>query len=123
TVIFRDNRDLEILAWCKVLFYKHLKPIYWQAMQLGVSKKDVYHTFKFNQLKYWVATLPSMKQDVEQKTNINPKKIKVIPLGINLERFTKINLNKAESRAFFKLPETGFMIGCIGRIDPQKGQA
>lgn len=122
SVIFRDNRDFDLMAITKKLFYSKLKPIYWQAMQLGINKTDFYHSFKFNQLQYWVTTLQGMQADVLAKTRLKPEKLKTIPLGLDLEKFTKSTLNQAACRKFFNLPETGYFIGCMGRFDAQKGQ-
>ncbi|MEN9942280.1 MAG: hypothetical protein RLZZ91_281, partial [Bacteroidota bacterium] len=40
-VHFRDNRDLDFLGWVKFFSSGKIKLVYHQAMQLGVSKKDI----------------------------------------------------------------------------------
>ena len=37
------NRDIEVIAQCKTLFYPGLKIIYLQHMQIGIKKKDIIH--------------------------------------------------------------------------------
>lgn len=121
-VIFRHNYDLDVLVWTKKIQIPHLQLIYWQAMQLGVNKKGFYHTFKFNALNYWVATLQSLKEQALQKTAVSPKKLKVIPLPVKPEMFQNTTLSKPEARQLLGLPATEKLMGIVGRIDPKKGQ-
>ncbi|MEZ4800432.1 MAG: glycosyltransferase family 4 protein [Flavobacteriales bacterium] len=120
-VWFRDTRDMDLLAWSKIFSGKKWKLLYQQAMQLGVDKKDIFHSFRFRSIDYWVSTLNFLKDQVVLRTKVDPKKISVIPLGVDVEIFNR-NISKATSRKNLNLPEEGFIAGIIGRIDPLKGQ-
>lgn len=120
-LIFRDTKDLDVLVWAKKRFAS-LELVYWQAMQLGVSKKGFYHTFKFNQLTKWVASLETLKSQALNQTSIKSEKLAVIPVGVNLTRFKECKITKEEAREQLTLPQQEKIIGIIGRIDPQKGQ-
>ena len=119
-VHFRDNRDLDFLGWVKFFSSGKIKLIYHQAMQLGVSKKDILHTFRFNRIGAWVSTLDYMKNQVLSHTKFPEKKLHVIPLGTNIDS-TSI-YSKEEARNLLNLPSAKFLIGVVGRLDEKKGQ-
>jgi glycosyltransferase involved in cell wall biosynthesis len=117
---FRDNRDLDFLGWVKFFSSGKIKLVYHQAMQLGVSKKDILHTFRFNRINAWVSTLDYMKTQVLSHTKFPEKKLHVIPLGTNIES-TSV-LSKDEARRLLNLPTNNFLVGVVGRLDEKKGQ-
>jgi len=121
-LVFRFNKDLDVLVWAKKLLHPDLELFFWQAMQLGISKKGFYHSLKFNSLSKWIATLECLKQQALEKTKINPAKVEVIPLPLDLENFEQSNLSKIEARSIVGLPSDVQIMGVIGRIDPKKGQ-
>jgi D-inositol-3-phosphate glycosyltransferase len=119
-VHFRDNRDLDFLGWVKFFSSGKIKLVYHQAMQLGVSKKDILHTFRFNRIDAWVSTLDYMKKQVLSHTKFPEKKLHVIPLGTSIDS-TSIH-SKEEARKLLNLPSAKFLIGVVGRLDEKKGQ-
>lgn len=119
-VHFRDNRDLDFLGWVKFFSSGKIKLVYHQAMQLGVSKKDILHTFRFNRIDAWVSTLDYMKMQVLSHTTFPEKKLYVIPLGTSIDS-TSIH-SKEEARKLLNLPSNKFLIGVVGRLDEKKGQ-
>jgi glycosyltransferase involved in cell wall biosynthesis len=119
-VHFRDNRDLDFLGWVKFFSTRKIKLVYHQAMQLGVSKKDILHTFRFNRIDAWVSTLNYMKKQVLSQTKFPENKLHVIPLGTNIDS-TSIH-SKEEARKFLNLLSNKFLVGIVGRLDEKKGQ-
>lgn len=119
-VHFRDNRDLEFLGWVKFFSSGKIRLVYHQAMQLGVPKKDILHTFRFNRIDVWVSTLDYMKKQVLSHTKFPEKKLYVIPLGTNIDS-TSIH-SKEEARKLLNLPSAKFLVGVVGRLDEKKGQ-
>lgn len=119
---FRDTRDMSLLGLVKMLLGGQPKLIYQQAMQLGVDKKDIMHTWRFKRIDIWIATLDFLKQQVLQRTHFSEKKIHVIPLGVDASRLHKDLPSKADCRQQLQLPQDKLLVGVIGRIDPLKGQ-
>ncbi len=119
-VHFRDNRDLDFLGWVKFFSTRKLKLVYHQAMQLGVSKKDLLHTLRFKRIDAWISTLDYMKQQVLTQTRFPADRLHVIPIGTAIDQTSK--LSKEEARAALNLPIEKFIVGLVGRLDEKKGQ-
>lgn len=117
----RDTRDMSICGWAKVFAHHNCKVIYQQAMQLGVNKKDPFHTARFKAIDHWISPLEFLAKQVTEKTRFPEERIHVIPLAIEPERFMT-SASKPEAREMLDLPLEPLLIGNIGRIDPLKDQ-
>lgn len=119
---FRDTRDFQILGTAKRLSGNSFKLLYQQAMQFGVSKKDLFHTIRFQPVDAWVSTLQFLASQVRNQTRFPHQKIHVVPLGSDDIALRHGENLKAEVRQQLHLPPDAFIVGIIGRIDPLKGQ-
>ncbi len=119
---FRDTRDFSLLGWVKRLSLGRIKLLYQQAMQLGISKRDIAHTIRFRMVDAWVSTLEFLAQQVRKQTRYPHSRIHVIPLGVDEERLLAYDVTRAQSRAHFHLKEDIIVLGIIGRLDRLKGQ-
>jgi glycosyltransferase involved in cell wall biosynthesis len=119
---FRDTRDMDLLGWAKRFSGNRFRLLYQQAMQFGVSKKDLFHSMRFAPIDAWVSTLEFLKQQVITSTNFSPCKIHVVPLGVDSERLMHVPMTKLQARQNYGLPEEAFVFGLMGRLDPLKGQ-
>lgn len=120
-VWIRDTRDMQVAGLAKNAAEGDVKLVYQQAMQLGVSKKDPFHTMRFRRIDAWISPLSFLANQVEQLTNFPKERIHVIPLGTRANRFQNLP-DKVEIRKQLKLPEEAIIGGLVGRIDPLKGQ-
>lgn len=120
-VLYRDTRDMSLLASVK-LFFPKVKLLYWQAMQLGIDKKDFLHTLRFRSINVWVSTLNFLKQQVVRRTNYPSNRLRVVPLGVDNEKFESLKKSKSNARQLLNISSDVFLCGVIGRIDPLKGQ-
>jgi glycosyltransferase involved in cell wall biosynthesis len=91
-------------------------------MQIGIYKKDFFHTFFYQHLDKWISPLPWLKDNTLQRTNIAVEKIQVIPFGIDIQEFIDEKLTKDAARREINLPQNTLLVGIIGRLDPAKGQ-
>jgi glycosyltransferase involved in cell wall biosynthesis len=119
---FRDTRDFALLGWVKRLSGSKLKLIYQQAMQLGVSKRDIFHTQRFKKIDAWVSTLKFLAAQVKTLTRYPHSKIHVVPLGVDLSALNNTATTLAAAREFYKIEKQVFVFGIIGRLDRLKGQ-
>lgn len=119
----RDTRDISVCGLAKRFAPNRFKLVYQQAMQIGVNKRDIAHTMRFSQIDRWIAPLNYLAEQVQTKTRFPHDRIRVIPLAVDVERFTQLPA-KASARHSLEIdiPNDGVLITNVGRIDPLKGQ-
>ena len=119
-VILSLNQHLALPAICKLQGAKATF-CYLQQMEIGIPKRDLYHTLIYRQLDFWIAPLKVLAEQVQAQTNFAAEKIIQIPLCIDTEVFSQHPLSQTEARAQLSLPQNDFLFGMIGRFDPHKG--
>ncbi|WP_018341846.1 glycosyltransferase family 4 protein [Cytophaga aurantiaca] len=122
TIFVFDNKDLDVVAWTKKLFYKQLFVLYQQHMQIGINKKDFLHTFRFNAIDIWISPLEYLKKEVVHRTKFPEEKIRVVPLCLDTMQFTTKKYSKAEALSKLNFQPKAPLVGIIGRIGEKKGQ-
>jgi D-inositol-3-phosphate glycosyltransferase len=120
-LIIRDTKDISVAVLAKRMLGGKLNVSYFMAMQIGVPKRDILHTVRYCGLDLWSCPLEGLAQQVRVNTRMPHERIKVIPDGIEMQRFHEAP-NKIEARKALDLPINGKILGIIGRFDPQKGQ-
>lgn len=120
-LIIRDNRDLSLAVIAKRMFKRTLHLSYFMEMQLGVSKKGLFHSIRYSYLDLWSCPLNWLAEQVKNLTRVDTNKIKVIPSGLDFEQLD-IKLDKFKAREIMNLPKDKFIFGLIGRFDEHKGQ-
>jgi glycosyltransferase involved in cell wall biosynthesis len=88
-------------------------------MQMGVKKKNLFHTLRYKYIDLWSCPLNYLAEQVKSMTNYRNRLV-IIPSGIDLSRFKPID--RSEARKRMDLPMDRFIFGLAGRFDPQKGQ-
>lgn len=117
-----DNKDLDLAAWCKKRYFKELKIVYQQHMQIGINKKDWLHTFRFKVIDVWVTPLPFLKREIAIRTKYPLKKVQVLPIGLDTEAFSRRKYSKGEAKELLGITSEVPVVGIIGRISRKKGQ-
>ena len=120
-VLLMQSHDIHLasLAW---RFLPNLRLVFYQQMDSRHNKRDFLHTWVFSKLSLWIALTQRMKENALTFTRMPAEKVKVVPLGTDLDRFNPAIHTKESSRSYFGLPAEKRIIGVIGRIDPGKGQ-
>lgn len=121
-LVIHERRHIMLASLAKLGVGTRLKLVYMQHMHIGVDKKDLYHTWLYDNLDAWVVPLEILKERLLSKTNYAPDKVAVIPFGIEMERFTTALPSKEESRESLGLPTDAFIVGMVGRLEPEKCQ-
>ncbi len=119
-LIIRSTRDMSITASVKFILGKTINTAYFMEMQLGVMKKNIFHSIRFKGIDRWFCPLSFLADQVSFKTNYKTSNIRVLGSGIDLSKINKLDRNIA--RKNLGLPIDVFLLGLPGRIDPQKGQ-
>ncbi len=120
-VILMQSKDIHLAAIASFVA-PHSKLAFYQQMRSVYDKRDIVHTWMYSRLSLWISLTQGMKEDVLAFTHMPEDKVKVVPLGTDLEQFDPKRFKKSESRAFFNLPQTRRIVGVLGRLDEQKGQ-
>ena len=66
----------------------------------------------------------AVSEDVKNqllKAGIDPKKLRVIGNGINLEKFSKAGSARQKTRESLGIPGDAVVVGTVGRLSPEKG--
>lgn len=106
----------------KKLSRKKAAIVFYQQMQSGIRKIDLYHNFIYRNLDCAIVLTHRMKNMLMETTILPSEKIFVVPYGVEHEKFDSISTEKQELRANFGFPLDKYLIGCIGRIEHRKGQ-
>ena len=121
-VMIFDNKDLDVMAWTKKLFFKSLILLYQQHMQIGIRKRDFIHTLRFKSINYWICPLNYLRVEVLERTRFAVDKIKVIPIGVELQKFVSTKISREEARKNLNISSSCLLLGIIGRVSEKKGQ-
>jgi glycosyltransferase involved in cell wall biosynthesis len=121
-LIVHQNRDILLTVLARILSWRFFKLIYVQHMQLGMAKRDLFHTWEYGKLDAWIAPLPGFLVSLKERTRLDPNKVHIIPFGIETDRFAVNPADKAQARRELELPDKAAIAGVVGRLDPKKGQ-
>jgi D-inositol-3-phosphate glycosyltransferase len=121
-LILSSNRDINIAVLAKNYFMSSLKLIFLQQMQFGVVKRDITHTWQYRKLDAWIAPLEWLAEQTKSHTRIHHNKIHVIPLAIEMKKFSEFPQSNDEARQKLDLPLNCFIAGTVGRFDKGKNQ-
>jgi D-inositol-3-phosphate glycosyltransferase len=116
------SQDLHLAALAQRL-YPPVRLAFYQQMQSGISKRDLLHRWTHSHLSLWLTLTDRMRTDVLRTTTMQFRRVAVAPLGRDTAAFDPARYAAAECRASFDLPVDRPIVGMLGRLDPQKGQA
>lgn len=119
-LVLRDPKDISLGVTTKRLLKNKLFLAYFMEMQLGVSKADFIHTWRFKGLDLWSCPLQFLANQVSELTKFPRSKTKVIPSAMDLSKFENLP-NQDVAREKLNLPNDQILIGLIGRFDAFKG--
>lgn len=122
TLLIGHYEQFYIGMLSKTFSKQALKMVYLQQMQMKHRKKDPYHRYFYNKIDGWIVPLELLKKQLLENIKIAPEKVHVIPLTIEIDRFTHAKQYREKARKRFDIPVNAFVAGIIGRIDQEKGQ-
>jgi D-inositol-3-phosphate glycosyltransferase len=122
TIFVSDNKDLKTVSFVKRFFSKKLSVIYQQHMQIGINKKSIVHTLRYQSINYWISPLEWLKNEVIERTHYPAEKIKIIQIGVDIDTFSLKTYSKEEALNKLNIHPKAPLIGIIGRVAEPKGQ-
>ncbi len=120
-VLLMQSKDIHLAAIASFVAPR-ARLVFYQQMRSRYDKRDLLHTWMYSRLSLWISLTQSMKNEVLAFTRMPKEKVAVVPLGTDLRQFNPRRYRRSDARAFFKLPQTGPIVGVLGRLDAQKGQ-
>lgn len=86
------------------------------------NKRDPVHAIIYRRVDYLLVLSQIMKDNLLGTLPIPEKKLRVVPLSINLGRFNPAVQDAQAFRKTWNISPDSYLVGVIGRLDPQKGQ-
>lgn len=90
-------------------------------MASGIKKNDLLHRFLYKRLTAVFAISTYIKQSLKKTAPVPESKIFLLPVGIDLSRFSRSRFNPGDVKKELGLPEDRLIIGITGRLTPGKG--
>lgn len=87
------------------------------------DKKGLLHRMIYSRVDALVAMSQTLKENILATHGVRERKVKVIHLGLDFDRFDPEKVNPESQRAAWGADSDTTVIGMVGRIDPAKGQA
>lgn len=86
------------------------------------NKRDPLHALVYRRVDYMLVLSRTMRSNLAATFPLPEKKLRIVDLAIDMERFNPNIVDSSEARAGWELPPNTFLVGLVGRIDPMKGQ-
>lgn len=86
---------------------------------LRTTKNNLMHRWFYNKISAIISVSEMLRQRIINNTYIDTNKLHVVHNGIDIEKFSQIP--QINIRGKFNIPKESFVIGCFGRIHPEKG--
>jgi glycosyltransferase involved in cell wall biosynthesis len=117
-VMIRNTSDISLGASISFLSFKRIHIHFFMELMFHEEKQQLYRSIRYSFLSSWVCSLEYLKKKVLSSTRVDPKKVCVIPSGLDFSQ--TLPLSKTEARHQLQLPADKVVFGMIGRIDRKK---
>lgn len=86
------------------------------------NKKDPLHALLYRRVDYMLVLSQTMRRNLAQTFPLPEKKLRIVNLAIDLDRFNPNVVDRGAMRDQWGIPKDAFLVGLVGRLDPMKGQ-
>jgi glycosyltransferase involved in cell wall biosynthesis len=86
------------------------------------NKKDPLHALLYRRVDYMLVLSQTMRRNLANTFPLPEKKLRIVNLSIDLERFNPNVVDRRPMREQWGFPDDAFLVGLVGRLDPMKGQ-
>lgn len=86
------------------------------------NKRDPFHALIYRRVDYMLVLSRTMRHNLKGTFPLPEKKLRIVNLAIDLDRFNPNVVDGVAYREELGLPKDAFLVGLVGRLDPMKGQ-
>jgi glycosyltransferase involved in cell wall biosynthesis len=86
------------------------------------NKKTLFHRAIYRRVDSFLVMSQALKQNVLETHPMHERKIHVVNLGLDFDRFDPVKVDPRKQRALWGADDQTVVIGVVGRIDPAKCQ-
>lgn len=122
TLVIGHSRHLYTAVCAKRFSGNTLRLVFWQHVQITMSRRDPYHAWFYRQLDAFIAPLDYLRAQALERTSLQPHQLVQIPQVIDAAPYLATTHTKLAARQKLGLPLDAYIVGTIGRIDVAKGQ-
>jgi glycosyltransferase involved in cell wall biosynthesis len=87
------------------------------------DKRTAFHRWIYRRVDALVVMSEALRENVLATHPVEQRQVRVIPLGLDFNRFDPARVDPSGSRAVWGAGPDTLVIGMVGRVDPAKGQA
>ena len=115
------GKDILLAVLLKILSRRKIIIIFYRQMKLSRSKKDLYHTFIYSNIDFFLVITKKLYEEACMYLPIDKSRIHILPYGIKKPSKESI-INKDDFYKKNNMTLSTFSIGVFSRIEEQKGQ-
>lgn len=115
------SHDLWVLTPAIKLSRSKARLLLTKHMASGVKKKDLFHKYLYKRVNGIFAISNYIRKSVLDTCPVPKEIVYLLPVGIDLQKFNKADLNKQDVKQELRLPDEKIIIGIVGRLTPGKG--
>ena len=109
-----------IIPW--IFFNRNIAAFATRHIMNDHDKTDFIHRAIYSRLDALIVMSETVKKNVLETHAIRERRVKVIKLGLDFDRFDPEKVDARSQRALWGADDETTVIGLVGRIDPAKGQ-
>jgi len=120
--IIHCHRSGDLILFLVLSMFMNLPPVILdKQVSSKITKRDLYHRIIYRLVSKIFVLSKYLERNVLETCPVMPDKITVIPGGIRLDDYIRSNDSRERIRKEWGIDSTCVVIGCVSRIDEQKG--
>jgi glycosyltransferase involved in cell wall biosynthesis len=109
-----------IVPW--MVSFPHVSLVVSRHIMNNHNKKTLFHRAIYRRVDSFLVMSQALKQNVLETHPMHERKIHVVNLGLDFDRFDPVKVDPRKQRALWGADDQTVVIGVVGRIDPAKCQ-
>lgn len=111
-------KDLQIVAFAKMLSRQRVRIVHSRQMEMPGSKKDLYHRWLYSKVDHIICVTEKLKNELRDRVPLPSEKISCLYYGV-----PKPQINTKTQKEFLeKFPSNKLKVAMFSRLEKSKGQ-